>query len=173
MATNIKGEMRTLSSDDNDSILRDTVEAVKNFSWETIMLELKKHTPTLMSLLSLVINKPSDRIPQMCFIASLILKCQHQRLCLVQRAVSVMLYGNGCAKQVNFLKLMYMYTPMNNYHNRFVRLWRYSQIFNLWMFALLTKGLWTSSTKSLKTTILMFSTGVKSSSLGLRKQPQM
>ncbi len=61
MATNIKGETRTLSSDDNDS------EAVKNFSWETIMLELKKHTPTLMSLLSLVINKPSDRIPLMYF----------------------------------------------------------------------------------------------------------
>ncbi len=100
IASKIKAEMRILSSDDSDSILRDTVEAVKNFSWETIRLELNQHTPTLMSLLSLIVNKPSDRVPLMCFIASLIIKCQHQCLCLVQRAVSVMLYGNGCTKQV-------------------------------------------------------------------------
>ena len=100
LAARIKSEMKYLSSDANDSVLRDTVEAVKDFSWETVRLEFNRHLPTVMSFLSMIVNKPSERIPLMCFIASLLLKCQHQRLCLVQRAVSVMLYGNGCAKQV-------------------------------------------------------------------------
>ena len=32
----IKGEMRQLSSDENDSILRDTIEAVKRFNWDIV-----------------------------------------------------------------------------------------------------------------------------------------
>ena len=76
------------------------VEAVKCFSWETVKLELFKKVPTLMSLLLQIVNKSTERIPLLCLVASQLLKCRHQRLCLVQRAVSVMLYGNGSAKQV-------------------------------------------------------------------------
>lgn len=100
LALKIKREMKDLSSDSNDSILRDTMEAVKLFSWETVKLELFKKVPTLMSLLSRLVNRPAERTPLLCLIASQLLKCRHQRLCLVQRAVSVMLYGNGTAKQV-------------------------------------------------------------------------
>ena len=96
----IKGEMRQLSSDENDSILRDNVEAVKRFNWDIVLLEFQKKVPTLMRFLQLLIPQPSDRKPLLCFIASQILKARHQRLCLVQRAVSVMLYGNGASKQV-------------------------------------------------------------------------
>ena len=96
----IKGEMRQLSSDENDSILRDTIEAVKRFNWDIVLFEFQKHVPTLMRFLHLLIPRSSDRKPLLCFIASQILKARHQRLCLVQRAVSVMLYGNGASKQV-------------------------------------------------------------------------
>lgn len=100
VATKMKTEMKALSSDAHDSILRDSVEAVKRFSWETVWLELSRNVPTLMSLLSQLIPGASHKKPLLCFLASQLLKSRHQRLCLVQRAVSVMLYGNGTAKQV-------------------------------------------------------------------------
>lgn len=96
----IKREMRQLSGDENDSILRDNVEAVKQFNWDIVLLEFQKKVPTLIRFLQLLIPQPSDQKPLLCFIASQILKARHQRLCLVQRAVSVMLYGNGASKQV-------------------------------------------------------------------------
>ncbi len=100
LALKIKKEMKKIGSDQHDSILRDTNEAVKRFSWETVKLELYKMVPTLMSLLSLLVPKPEDHKPLICTIASQLLKCRHQHLSLVQRAISVMLYGHGTHKQV-------------------------------------------------------------------------
>ncbi len=93
--------MKAISSDAHDSILRDTIEAVKHFSWQTVWLELTQKIPTLMSLLSHLIPKPDEHKPLLCFLASPILKSRHQRMGLVQRAVSIMMYGNGTAKQVS------------------------------------------------------------------------
>lgn len=100
MATKIKSEMKSLSSDAYDSILRDTIEAIKHFNWEMVSVEFTRKIPTLMSLLSQIIPRASERKPLVCFLASQLLKSWHQRLSLVQRAVSVMMYGNGAAKQV-------------------------------------------------------------------------
>ena len=85
------------ASVDHNSILRDTTEAVKYFSWETIALELKKKVPTLMSLLcSLVRNKS---LPFMSSLACQLIKDHQPKLGLMQRAVSVLLYGNEQACQ--------------------------------------------------------------------------
>ncbi|XP_064385649.1 uncharacterized protein LOC135334421 isoform X3 [Halichondria panicea] len=100
LALTIKNEMKKIGTNKHDSILRDNNEAVKRFSWETVRLELYKMVPTLMSLLSLLIPNPENRIPLICTIASQLLKCRHQHLSLVQRVVSVMLYGHGTHKQV-------------------------------------------------------------------------
>lgn len=100
VAAKLKSEMKIVSSDAHDSILRDSVEAVKRFSWETVWLELSRNIPTLMPLLTQLIPRASQKKPLLCLLASQLLKSRHQRLCLVQRAVSVMLYGNGAAKQV-------------------------------------------------------------------------
>ena len=56
-------------------LTRRSVEEVKDFSWETVRLEFNRHLPTVMLLLLMIVNKPSERIPLMCFIASLLLKC--------------------------------------------------------------------------------------------------
>ncbi len=101
LSLKIKKEMKAISSDAHDSILRDTIEAVKHFSWQTVWLELTQKIPTLMSLLSHLIPKPDEHKPLLCFLASQILKSRHQRMGLVQRAVSIMMYGNGTAKQVS------------------------------------------------------------------------
>ena len=102
LALAIKNEMKKMGTVKHDSILRDNNEAVKQFSWETVRLELYKMIPTLMSLLSLLVPNPENRIPLICTIASQLLKCKHQQLSLVQRIVSVMLYGHGTHKQVYY-----------------------------------------------------------------------
>jgi len=101
LAIKIRGEMKRASSRDHDSILRDSVEAIKHFHWETVRLELVQQLPTLMSLLAHLVGRPSERSPLLCLLASIILKCRHQPMALVQRAISVMLYGHGTAKQVS------------------------------------------------------------------------
>lgn len=104
----IKKEMRTLSSEEHNSVLRDNVEAIKMFHWDTVRLECEKMMPTLMTVLKNLIPKPAKHIPLVCVIASQLLKARHQRLGLVQRATSVMLYGNGSSKQVRAC-MHYMY----------------------------------------------------------------
>ena len=96
----IKVEMKQLSSDKHDSVLRDNIEAVKHFHWDTVMLEMEKMIPTLISILKHLVPSPSQNKPLVALIASQLLKARHQRMGLVQRAVSVMLYGNGSSKQV-------------------------------------------------------------------------
>ena len=96
-----KTDMRDLASSEHDSILRDTREAVKRFSWETVMLEFERKLPTLVLLLFLT---PQIRDH---FYACFIVKSRHQRLCLVQRVISVMFYGNGTSKQVMWERWAY------------------------------------------------------------------
>ena len=101
LAIKIKGEMKAVCSRSHDSDLQDSLETVTHFDWETVRLEFQQKLPTLMSLLSQVTGQASKRSPLICLLASMILKSRHQRMGLIQRAVSVMLYGNGTAKQVS------------------------------------------------------------------------
>ena len=102
VAQKIKSEMNDLASVAHDSILRNYDSAVKNFQWETVSTELSEKMPTLMLLLTQLIPKPTKSKPLLCMLASMILKSRHHpHVGLVQRVMSVMLYGNSIAKQVN------------------------------------------------------------------------
>ena len=96
----ILSEMRAISSIHHDSVLKNSDEGLKKFSWEAVHEELTKHVPTLMMILSQLIPKATEHKPLQCLIASQLLKCRHPKMGLVQQAVSVMLYGNSVAKQV-------------------------------------------------------------------------
>ena len=73
------------------------------------MLELTKKVPTLMDLLSHIVKQPTEKKPLLCMVASQLLKSRHQRMGLVQRAVSIMMYGNGTSKQVCLLLTILIY----------------------------------------------------------------
>lgn len=98
----IKKEMKNLASIDSDSILRDSVEAVKHFSWETITSELQNKVPTLMKFLQYLVKKPRESKPFIASLACQLVKDGHPQLGLLQRAVSVLLYANGTSKNVGF-----------------------------------------------------------------------
>ena len=102
LALKIKEEMKSISSQEHDSILRDPLEAVKRFHWDKVLLEFQYNLPTLVSLVSQLIGRRSKTM--LCMIISQLLKARHQHMGLVQRAVSVMLYGNCTAKEVSPIK---------------------------------------------------------------------
>ena len=103
VAQKIRTEIKSINSAEHDSILLDSIEALKNFSWESIWLELSSKTPTLVKLLQLLVTNSSKKKPLMSFIVCQLLKQQYPKLCLVQRAVSIALFGNGTSKQVDII----------------------------------------------------------------------
>jgi len=95
----IHREMKNICSLSHDSILRDSHERVKHFSWQTVFLELKSNMPTLIKLLAAIIPDHKSK-SMICLIACMLLKKRLGKMSLVQRAISILLYGNGCSKQV-------------------------------------------------------------------------
>lgn len=95
----IKKEIKAICSLTHDSILRDDKEALKYFSWETVWLELLPNVPTLLKILSALVPNPEDDKPLLCLIVSMLLKRWLPKMGLVQRALSLVLYGNGTSKQ--------------------------------------------------------------------------
>ena len=84
----MKSEMRSISSISHDSLLSDPVQAVKQFNWGSVLLELQQKMPTLMHFLCAVVGQAFSKVPLTCLIASMILKSRHQRMSLVQRVIS-------------------------------------------------------------------------------------
>ena len=96
----IHKEMKNICSLSHDSILRDSHEGVKHFSWQTVFLELKNNMPTLIKVLAAIITDHKNSKSIICLIACMLLKKRLGKMSLVQRAISILLYGNGCSKQV-------------------------------------------------------------------------
>lgn len=98
---NIKNELKLIGSLEHNSILRDTNEAVCQFSWETIWLVLNNNVPSLTKFFTKLLLKIGK--PLLCFLISVILKYQSPKLCLVQQ---VIFYGNGSSKEVSLYCLV-------------------------------------------------------------------
>ena len=73
---------------------------MKQFSRETVWQEFSRNLPTLVKLLSPIIHKPEENKPLVCFILSLLVKLRCPTMAIVQRAISVVLYGDGIGKEV-------------------------------------------------------------------------
>lgn len=97
MIEEIKKEIKHICSTTHNSILRDTFEGIKQFSWDTVSNELWTNVPTLMTILS-QLTSGDERLA--CMMVSMILKKRLPKMGLVQRAMSLLLYGNGTNIQV-------------------------------------------------------------------------
>ena len=94
----VLAEMKSFSSSNNVTLLRDSDEAPKQFSWESIWLEIQEKLPVPLSFLQQVLPKAEARF--MCFLVCMMLKNHCKHLSLVQRAVAILFYGNERHKQV-------------------------------------------------------------------------
>ena len=100
VAKRVRKEMKEICAKTHNSILRDSHEVVKCFSWQTIWLEYVQKMPTLLNLLSNLVSDVEKSKSLLCLIISMILKDRVKQMFLVQRGISVLMYGNGTTKQV-------------------------------------------------------------------------
>ena len=119
LAVKVKSEIKELCSHKHNSILRDTIEAVKHFHWETVFLELVQKVPTLMHLMRQFIAKSNEKKPLLCFLASQILNSRNMHIGLVQRAVSISLYGKGTEQRG---KYGIYFNVFKKYHSKCTRI---------------------------------------------------
>ena len=76
ISSTIKNEMKLISSDDHNSLLRDSNDGIKDFKWDRLFGELSCYMPICVSLpLSLISGKDdSRRVMLVCVIISMLLK---------------------------------------------------------------------------------------------------
>lgn len=111
-------ELTHLSSIKVDSMLRDcSPTTLENLSWQSLLKELEAEAPVTLSLLKECVHvkrrvhkckgeggRSSRRLPNqeaaisMCF--AILLRARSQRMNLVQRLISMLLYGSHAPKQV-------------------------------------------------------------------------
>ena len=70
-----------------------------------LCLELKESVPTLWLFLQYLLLDAKENFICYMYVISMVLKMQCKQLCQVQKAVSMMLHGNGVHKQVFFCRV--------------------------------------------------------------------
>ena len=101
----IQTELKKLSSMQS-SLLDQSPDTLKSFTWNAIYDELKKNAPIFLSFLMAATQTKtprSNRIAVMCVCASVILKYRFKRINLFQKIVSLVLYAGHCSKQVSLI----------------------------------------------------------------------
>ena len=98
IALQVRKEMSNLCSITHNSLLRDSHNAIKQFTWQSILSEFTNKLPTLLALLKGILPKSDDKF--LAFVIAMILKKRCKHMSLVQRVISVFLYGNATSKEV-------------------------------------------------------------------------
>ena len=104
----VRKKMKYMSSNNQSSFFGGKSMDLVTFSWTRIWDELTKHMPLIMNLLSSLVISPNKNKPLLSLIAFMLLKRKTTALAYLQKCISVLLYENGCNKQVCELH-MYMY----------------------------------------------------------------
>ena len=99
VAKAVMSEIERMCSMKDASVFRDTDQAVQNFNWENLWLELVSKAPTILHLYRQLFRGAPN--PLICFAVSLIVKWRSPKMGLTQRAISAVMYGNGANKQVS------------------------------------------------------------------------
>ena len=98
IACQIRREMVNICSLNQPSLLRGSNNCIKKFNWQAILSEFSLKLPTLLLLLKKILPKSDDKF--LSFVISLIMKKRCKHMSLLQRVLSILLYGNGTSKQV-------------------------------------------------------------------------
>ena len=100
----IQREMKTMISNSVSSVLQSQdSDVMKSFSWDIILAELTVHAPVLLHILyasTRTRRAKANRNAVVCVCASILLKHRYQKMSLVQRILSVILYSGHTSKQV-------------------------------------------------------------------------
>lgn len=111
LAKHVKLEMKNLCSMSHNSILRDQHDGLKCFNWDSVWVEFQHYVPTLLKFLQCLMPKAERKL--ISFMAAMIVKRRCKHMCLVQRVISTLLYGNATHKEVNSYNML----PLMHYFN--------------------------------------------------------
>lgn len=100
VAGKIKCEMTEISSSKFASILRRKHTELKHFSWDELWLEFNAKAPRLVRFLQSILPRAGKIF--IAFVVCMLLKKRCKHMSLMQRMMSVLLYGNAANKQVCF-----------------------------------------------------------------------
>ena len=81
-----------------NSFLRKKNEQLKHFSWDELWLELTTKIPSLVKFLKAILPS-ADKI-FIAFVVCMLIKKRCKHMSLMQRIMSVLLYGHAAKKQV-------------------------------------------------------------------------
>lgn len=101
LASMVKEEIKVICRDDTESILKS--DDVLGFSWKNTWKVFQTYLPQLSLFLKEIISV--DNVNVICMIISIILKCRNAKMCLVQKVISLYLYGNAVHKKVVIYKV--------------------------------------------------------------------
>ena len=93
----VKREMATPCGKQECSIIGSSLDAVENFSFSAVWCEMMKYLPTLTTILGQIKPDKKNKLPIICLIVSILLKQRSRKMVLVQRMISLLLYGNGAS----------------------------------------------------------------------------
>lgn len=100
----IRLECASLCEKRNPSILREkSKEALTTFQPKTLLRELKRRAPTLLSILQAAARparKPDSNPIVVCMATAVLLKQRSQQMCLLQSIIAMILYAGHAAKRV-------------------------------------------------------------------------
>lgn len=97
-------EMKAMASDNVNLILKSSdMNILTTFSWNLLIQELTVHAPTLLSILTSITTTLTPRENQTAIIGmctAMLLKHRYERMSLVQKLLSTILYSGSASKQV-------------------------------------------------------------------------
>jgi len=100
MARKIHLEMKAICSLKSSSLLRGSHETIQNFSWAAIWQELTQKVPVTIKLMQKMLPQASNMFLSCLICLMLKERCKH--MSLLQRVISVLLYGHGTSQQVHW-----------------------------------------------------------------------
>ena len=101
----VHAEIKKFCSDGANSILkRDDPQCIKTFSWESFNSEVSKFAPILKGILQATCKARMSKTHfnvVMCVCVALLLRNRNPRMNLIQKIISLVLYGGHSSKQVH------------------------------------------------------------------------
>ena len=85
------------------------VEALNNFSWEKVMVEMRDRSPDVLDVLATISKQPSvSHVPAVCFSYAVLMYQRNFKLGMLQKLLTILLGSGGCSRRVRTLLFKFL-----------------------------------------------------------------
>ena len=84
-----------------------SVDALKGFSWEKVMIELRDRAPDVLDVITTICKQPSvTPVPTVCMGYAIMMYQRNSKLGLLQKLLTILMGSGGCNRRVSTFKIM-------------------------------------------------------------------